>query len=109
MITRRFCLRLKQAWTETSLGTIRLAGATATAGDGTLQGSAEKGDQVVVTYDDPTSSGGGPAQAMANASITREKVSFEDTVELGNQGWIPTWRLGDHVDAVGLVFPLLDR
>ena len=72
------------------LGTIRLAGATATAGDGTLQGSAEKGDQVVITYDDPNSSGGGPAQAMANATITREKVIFEDTVELGNQGWLPT-------------------
>ncbi len=72
------------------LGTMQLVGSIARSGDGTLQASSEKGDQIVVTYDDPNSSGGGPAQVSVSAAMTREKVLFEDNVEVGNQGWLST-------------------
>lgn len=71
-------------------GLIKLSQGPAVAGDGILQGSVEKSDQIVVSYDDPSGSGGTPVHVTATASITREKVVFEDNVESGNHGWIRT-------------------
>lgn len=71
-------------------GLIKLAQGSAVAGDGILQGSVEKSDEITVSYEDPSGSGGTPVHVTASASITREKVVFEDNVESGNQGWIRT-------------------
>jgi len=69
-------------------GTVRLAAGIAKPGDGLLQSSDVSGDQVTVSYQDGSGSGGGPVSVQATAGVTREKAVFEDDVEHGNQGWI---------------------
>ncbi len=70
------------------LAAVRIAAGRANPGDGVLQ--AAVGDAIQITYNDPNSSSGGPAQVIAVARLTREKVVYEDDIERGNQGWIPT-------------------
>ncbi len=73
-------------------GTIRLATGRARAGDGTLQGSVEVSDQIIVTYNDASTDNGSPAQTRVTAQMARERVFFEDSVEQGNQGWLASSR-----------------
>jgi uncharacterized protein (TIGR03437 family) len=68
-------------------GQIKLGGGRARINDGILQGSVEAGDEIVVTYTD-TNTGSGTAQTRITSAFAREKVVFDDTIELGNQGWI---------------------
>ncbi len=70
-------------------GSIKLASGRARRGDGVLQGSAESSDQIVVAYSD-ANNGSDPAQVRSVAVFAREKTVFEDAVETGNQGWLPT-------------------
>jgi uncharacterized protein (TIGR03437 family) len=73
-------------------GLIRLGSGRARRGDGVLQGSSEVADQIVVTYSD-ANNGSDPATVRTIAAFAREKALFEDEVEIGNQGWLPsgTW------------------
>jgi len=70
-------------------GAIRLEDRRAEAGDGSLQGSAEAGDQIDVVYLDNDSEGGGSALITASAAWTRELALLDDNVERGNQIWFP--------------------
>jgi len=70
-------------------GSIRLGSGRARRGDGVLQGSVEAADQIVVTYSD-ANNGSDPATVRSVAAFAREKALFEDAVEIGNQGWLPT-------------------
>jgi uncharacterized protein (TIGR03437 family) len=71
-------------------GSVRIAAGRAKSGDGVLHASADRADQINITYNDPNGDNGGPAQINAKALITREKAIFEDDVERGNGGWFPT-------------------
>lgn len=71
--------------------TLNLASGRANPDDGVLQGSVEAGDQIILLYNDVNNGPGGSAvQVRATSAFAREKVSFDDTVEAGNQGWLPT-------------------
>ncbi|MEP7339673.1 MAG: M36 family metallopeptidase [Acidobacteriota bacterium] len=74
------------------IGTFKLATGRARAGDNLLQGSAELGDQIVVSYTD-ANNGSTSSALRASAAFVREKILFDDTIENGNQGWLPsgTW------------------
>ncbi|MFN0123492.1 MAG: M36 family metallopeptidase [Blastocatellia bacterium] len=67
-------------------GQLRLASGPARPGDGLLQGSAEAGDRIELTYQD-TNTGAGSATVGQLARFTREKAVLADDVELGNTGW----------------------
>lgn len=73
---------------------LKVGGGRARPGDGVVQGSVEAGDEIVVTYND-TNTGAGTAAVRLNLPIAREKVTFDDTVEAGNPGWLPggTWAI----------------
>jgi uncharacterized protein (TIGR03437 family) len=75
-------------------GQLRLGGGRARFGDGVLQGSVEAGDEIVLTYTD-TNTGSGATQVQVRLPFVREKVLFEDDVEAGNRGWLPsgTWSI----------------
>ncbi|MEK7829521.1 MAG: M36 family metallopeptidase, partial [Acidobacteriota bacterium] len=70
-------------------GAIKLAAGRFRANDGVLQGSVGVADQIVVTYAD-ANNGSDPATVRATVAIAREKSLFDDTIENGNQGWLPT-------------------
>lgn len=72
------------------VGSVRIAAGRANRGDGVLHGSAYRADEINITYNDPNSDNGGPAQINVKAFITREKAVFDDDVERGNRGWFPT-------------------
>ena len=76
-------------------GQLKVGGGRARPGDGILQGSVEAGDEIVMVYNDANTGGGGTFQVRLTAPIAREKVSFDDTVENGNVGWLPggTWAI----------------
>lgn len=80
--------------TGSYLGALRIAAGPAKANDGILQGSAERLDEITATYNDPNNGAGVPATIKTAAAMTREKVTFEDMVETGNQGWIATGSWG---------------
>jgi uncharacterized protein (TIGR03437 family) len=73
--------------------TIKLASGRAKANDGTLQGSVEAGDQIIIDYTDANDGSGAAKQIKVTANFAREGATFEDTVEEGNRGWIGegTW------------------
>ncbi|MDX2032822.1 MAG: M36 family metallopeptidase [Blastocatellia bacterium] len=72
------------------LGALRFSAGAARPNDGVLQGSAERADQISIIYNDPNNGAGQGAQIRASAIAAREKAAFADTVDQGNQGWLPT-------------------
>lgn len=70
------------------VGTLPLVEGPAAAGNGSLQG--RPGDEIAITYNDPNTGNGSPGSVARSAFLTREKPLFEDNVENGNQGWIPS-------------------
>lgn len=85
------------------LGAMRIAEGRASANDGVLQGSADRLDEVTIIYNDPNTGAGASAQIKLSAAFSREKSSFEDSVEQGNPGWIPTggWAITSNRAASG--------
>ena len=75
-------------------GQIKLVAGKAIPGDGSLQASVESGEQITATYQDQNTGAGAIAEIKINAAVTREKIIFQDNVESGNQGWIPTGSWG---------------
>lgn len=77
------------------LGSLRFAAGAAKPNDGVLQGSPERADEIAIIYNDPNNGAGQGAQIKVSAIAAREKTVFTDTVDLGNQGWIPsgTWAI----------------
>lgn len=69
---------------------LRVAPGAATPGDGTLQASLSARDKINVSYDDANNGSGSTARITAQADVAGEKNFFEDTVEMGNQGWSVT-------------------
>ena len=63
------------------------------ANDGSLQGSVEAGDQIIVTYTDANDGSGASKDVLAGAAFSREGSKFDDNIEEGNRGWIAegTW------------------
>jgi uncharacterized protein (TIGR03437 family) len=109
--------------------TIQLTNGPARPGDGALQGSADLGDHITVEYVDDAISGGGSRTITATAGFARERAIYEDDVESGNLGWLPTgtwaistasssstshsWRVSStgnssYLPVISLTSPLLD-
>ncbi|MFN0087012.1 MAG: M36 family metallopeptidase [Blastocatellia bacterium] len=72
------------------LGSLRTAAGAARPNDGVLQGSPDRADEIAVIYNDPNNGAGQSAQIRISALAVREKTVFADTVDQGNQGWIPS-------------------
>jgi uncharacterized protein (TIGR03437 family) len=86
------------------LGALRIVEGRASLNDGILQGSADRSDEVSIVYNDPNTGAGSSAQIKSSAAFSREKTRFEDSVEQGNQGWIPTggWSITSSRAASGM-------
>jgi uncharacterized protein (TIGR03437 family) len=122
-------LRPDETTTGNFTAMIQLSNGPVRQGDGALQGSVDLGDRITVEYVDDAISGGGSKTVTATAGFARERAIYEDDVEAGNLGWLPTgtwsisttsssssshsWRVSStgnnsYLPVISLTSPLLD-